>query len=177
MTWGIFPAVGTTAANVNLVAQVALVLALTAGAILARQKRFRAHKFVESGAVLSNLVMIGIVMLPSLRNPGAAARPYRLQASLLCFYHRTRASGHGGRVDGSLRCPGLWDRPAAAASSTSKSETLDARQTGSMVVGRGPRHRHLPRLVRGALAKHESRLSPEWPRADSSLGQRKRGPG
>ncbi len=153
MTWGIFPAVGTTAANVNLVAQVALVLALTAGAILARQKRFRAHKFVQSGAVLSNLVMIGIVMLPSLRNPGAAARPYRLQASLLCFYHRTRASGHGGRVDGPQRCPERRDQPSAAASSTTKSETLDARHTGSLVVGRWPGHRRLPPVLRGALAR------------------------
>ena len=83
MKWGIFPAAATTAANVNLVAQVALVLALTLGAILARQKRFRAHKLVQSGAVLSNLVMIGTVMLPSFRNLGL---PRRLAAFKHLYY-------------------------------------------------------------------------------------------
>ena len=95
MTWGIFPAAATTSANVNLVAQVALILALTAGAILARQKRFRAHKFVQSGAVLSNLVMIGTVMLPSFRNLGL---PRRLAAFKHLYYAVAIVHGLMGSV-------------------------------------------------------------------------------
>jgi uncharacterized membrane protein YozB (DUF420 family) len=71
----VFPAAATLGANVNLAAQLALVAALTVGVILARKKRFRAHKFVQSSAVLFNLVMIGTVMLPSSRRLEFPLRP------------------------------------------------------------------------------------------------------
>ena len=55
----------TFAADLNLVVQVAMGLALVAGAFLARRKRYRAHGICQSAVLLLNLVMIALVMSPS----------------------------------------------------------------------------------------------------------------
>jgi len=68
---------GTTrAADLNLLAQLAMAAVLTAGMLLARAKRFRAHGWTQSAVLLLNLVAIGSVMLPSFRRqvaPSVAA--------------------------------------------------------------------------------------------------------
>ncbi len=66
-----FPAKGflgtgaTFAADVNLVVQLLMGLALLAGALLARHKRYRAHGICQTTVLLLNLLMIGLVMWPS----------------------------------------------------------------------------------------------------------------
>jgi len=55
----------TFGADLNLVVQLIMGAALIAGALLARQKRYRAHGFCQTTVLLLNLLMIGLVMGPS----------------------------------------------------------------------------------------------------------------
>jgi len=55
----------TFGADLNLVVQLIMGAALIAGALLARQKRYRAHGICQTTVLLSNLLMIGLVMWPS----------------------------------------------------------------------------------------------------------------
>jgi hypothetical protein len=54
--------------RLNLHAQIALVLLLSIGVLLARVKRFRLHAILQSAVVLLNLGYILRIMLPSLRH-------------------------------------------------------------------------------------------------------------
>jgi uncharacterized membrane protein YozB (DUF420 family) len=53
------------AADLNLVAQWVMGAALIAGALLAKQKRYRAHGICQTTVLLLNLFMVGLVMWPS----------------------------------------------------------------------------------------------------------------
>jgi uncharacterized membrane protein YozB (DUF420 family) len=55
----------TFGADLNLVVQIIMGVALAIGAILARQKRYRAHGICQTTVLLLNLLMIGLVMWPS----------------------------------------------------------------------------------------------------------------
>lgn len=55
----------TFGADLNLVVQLIMGVALIAGALLARQKRYRAHGICQTTVLLLNLLMIGSVMWPS----------------------------------------------------------------------------------------------------------------
>lgn len=63
------------AADVNLVVQVAMAIALVMGALLARRKWYRAHAATQTSVLLLNLVMIATVMWPSTRGQVMAAFP------------------------------------------------------------------------------------------------------
>jgi len=54
--------------RLNLHAQIALVLLLSIGVLLARVKRFRLHAILPSAVVLLNLGYILRILLPSLRH-------------------------------------------------------------------------------------------------------------
>ena len=55
----------TFGADLNLVVQLIMGAALIAGALLAKQKRYRAHGICQTTVLLLNLLMIGLVMWPS----------------------------------------------------------------------------------------------------------------
>jgi uncharacterized membrane protein YozB (DUF420 family) len=55
----------TFGADINLVVQLIMGVALLGGALLAKQKRYTAHGICQTAVLLLNLVMIGLVMLPS----------------------------------------------------------------------------------------------------------------
>lgn len=55
----------TFRADLNLVVQLTMGVALLVGMFLARQKKFRAHKYCQSSVMLLNLVMIFLIMAPS----------------------------------------------------------------------------------------------------------------
>jgi len=55
----------TLRADLNLVVQLTMGLALLVGMLLARRKQFRAHKYCQSSVMLLNLVMIFLIMTPS----------------------------------------------------------------------------------------------------------------
>ena len=55
----------TVSADLNLLVQVAMGFALLLGMLLARRKRFRAHKYCQSSVMLLNLALIFSIMAPS----------------------------------------------------------------------------------------------------------------
>ena len=55
----------TFGADLNLVVQLIMGAALIAGALLARQRRYRAHGICQTTVLLLNLLMIGLIMGPS----------------------------------------------------------------------------------------------------------------
>jgi len=55
----------TFGADLNLVVQLIMGLALIAGVLLAKQKRYTAHGICQTTVLLLNLLMIGLVMWPS----------------------------------------------------------------------------------------------------------------
>ena len=55
----------TFRADLNLVIQLTMALALLVGMFLAKRKQFRAHKYCQSSVMLLNLVMIFLIMRPS----------------------------------------------------------------------------------------------------------------
>jgi uncharacterized membrane protein YozB (DUF420 family) len=55
----------TFEADLNLVVQVIMGAALIEGCLLAKRKRYTAHGICQTTVLLLNLVMIGLVMLPS----------------------------------------------------------------------------------------------------------------
>src|SRR6266581_1387741 len=55
----------TFAADLTLIVQLMMGVALAMGAILARQKRYRAHGICQTTVLLLNLLLIGLVMWPS----------------------------------------------------------------------------------------------------------------
>jgi len=61
--------------RLNLHAQIALVLLLSIGVLLARVKRFRLHAILQSAVVLLNLGFILRIMPPSLRHQLPASLP------------------------------------------------------------------------------------------------------
>jgi uncharacterized membrane protein YozB (DUF420 family) len=65
----------TLGADLNLVVQVAMGLALIAGYLLAKRKRFAAHGVCQTTVLLLNLGMIGLVMCPSFEQQVRPALP------------------------------------------------------------------------------------------------------
>src|SRR6202158_309832 len=55
----------TFGADLNLVVQLIMGMALIAGALLAKHKRYRAHGIFQTTVLLLNLLMIGLGMWPS----------------------------------------------------------------------------------------------------------------
>jgi uncharacterized membrane protein YozB (DUF420 family) len=72
---------GTSAplsADIALVIEVAMALALVLGMLLARRQRYRAHASCQSAVVLLNLFVIAGFMAPSFRSQVAPRIPARL---------------------------------------------------------------------------------------------------
>jgi uncharacterized membrane protein YozB (DUF420 family) len=65
----------TFGADLNLVVQLIMGVALIGGALLARRKRFRAHGFCQTTVLVLNLLMIGLVMWPSFQQQVRPALP------------------------------------------------------------------------------------------------------
>jgi Ca2+/H+ antiporter len=55
----------TFEADLNLIVQLIMGVALLAGVVLAKQKRYTAHGICQTTVLLLNLLMIGLVMWPS----------------------------------------------------------------------------------------------------------------
>jgi uncharacterized membrane protein YozB (DUF420 family) len=82
-------------ANFNLVTQLAMGVALIAGAFLARAKRYTAHGICQSAVLLLNLVMIAVVMWPSFHGQVMPALPKHLTDS---YYGAATAHGILGAI-------------------------------------------------------------------------------
>jgi uncharacterized membrane protein YozB (DUF420 family) len=75
-------------ADLNLIVQITMGIALLAGALLARSKRYSAHGACMTAVLLLNLVMIALVMWPSFHElvlpkiPARLARRYYAVATV-----------------------------------------------------------------------------------------------
>lgn len=74
----------TFRADLNLVVQISMGLALLVGMFLAKRKKFRQHKYVQSSVMILNLIMIFLIMAPSFHKqvqpqiPGGLREAYYL---------------------------------------------------------------------------------------------------
>ena len=102
--YGPFPNLGflgtgaTFAADVNLVAQMAMATVLIAGAVLARRGHYTAHGICQSTVLAANLLLIGFVMWPSFAQqirPALPTRMHKLYYSLAAAH-----AGVGIAVEG-----------------------------------------------------------------------------
>jgi plastocyanin/uncharacterized membrane protein YozB (DUF420 family) len=55
----------TLQADLNLVVQVAMGIALLFGMVLAKRKKFKEHKYCQSAVMILNLILIFLIMVPS----------------------------------------------------------------------------------------------------------------
>jgi len=78
----------TFRADLNLVVQILMGIALLYGMYLARRRKFKAHKYCQSLVMILNLVMISLIMVPSFHKqvqpqvPGGLKETYYLVAYL-----------------------------------------------------------------------------------------------
>jgi plastocyanin/uncharacterized membrane protein YozB (DUF420 family) len=79
----------TLYADLNLLVQIAMGLALLYGRRLARKKNFQAHKICQSSVMILNLVMIFLIMSPSFHRQVYPQIPGRLKEAyyLVAFIH------------------------------------------------------------------------------------------
>ena len=82
-------------ANFNLVVQLAMGVALIAGALFARAKRYAAHGLCQSAVLLLNLIMIAFVMWPAFHGQVLPALPKHLTDR---YYGAATAHGILGAV-------------------------------------------------------------------------------
>ena len=81
MDWTFLGANAPFSAKLTLIIELAMGIALTAGAWLARRRRYRQHARCQSIVVLLNLIVIGIAMFPSLHLQVLPKIPARLTRS------------------------------------------------------------------------------------------------
>jgi uncharacterized membrane protein YozB (DUF420 family) len=72
-------------ADLVLLLEIAIGLGLLAGAWLARKQKFRAHAWCQSVAVLFNLVIVAVVMVPSFREKVSPEIPAKLGKSYVAL--------------------------------------------------------------------------------------------
>ena len=65
----------TFGADLNLIVQLIMGVALVAGVVLAKRRRYRAHGICQTTVLLLNLIMIALVMGPSFRLQVTPALP------------------------------------------------------------------------------------------------------
>jgi len=76
-------------ADLTLLIEAVMGIALLAGAVLARRRRYRAHAWCQSAVVLLNLVVIGFAMAPSFYIQLAPKIPQAMRKSYYAI-----ATGH-----------------------------------------------------------------------------------
>ncbi len=79
MSKGFLGTAAPRAADLTLLAESMMGLALTAGAMLARRRLYRAHGWCQSIVALLNLVVIAMYMVPSFRRQVVPAIPEGLR--------------------------------------------------------------------------------------------------
>jgi Ca2+/H+ antiporter len=89
-------------ADLVLLLELAMGLALLAGALFARMRKFQAHAWCQSGVVLLNAVVIALAMLPSFRHQVFPRIPLKLGKS---FYALATAHAALGAI---VECAALY---------------------------------------------------------------------
>lgn len=89
VTYGIFGNAAPWQADLTLLIEAGMGMALLAGAVLARRRHYRAHAWCQSAVVLLNLLVIGFTMAPSFYTQLAP----KIQQSIRKSYYAI-AAGH-----------------------------------------------------------------------------------
>jgi uncharacterized membrane protein YozB (DUF420 family) len=89
LTRGILGSAAPWQADLTLLIEATMGIALLAGAVLARRRRYHAHAWCQSAVVLLNLVVIGFAMAPSFYIQLAPKIPQSLRKSYYAI-----AAGH-----------------------------------------------------------------------------------
>jgi uncharacterized membrane protein YozB (DUF420 family) len=94
VTLTVFPPTAPNSANLTLSVELAMGIALTFGAWMAHKRSYRVHAWCQSLIVLLNLVVIGVVMVPSFNTTVRPRIPGRLGHSFytLATTHATFAA-------------------------------------------------------------------------------------
>ena len=79
LTHGILASAAPWQADLTLLIEATMGIALLAGAVLARRRRYQAHACCQSAVVLLNLVVIGFAMAPSFYTQLAPKIPHSLR--------------------------------------------------------------------------------------------------
>lgn len=89
---------GTTAplyADLTLLLSIAVALTLTVGLVLARRRRYNAHRWVQTSAVSLNIALVLVVMLASFARAAAPGLPGRIREP---YFYAAVAHALGGLV-------------------------------------------------------------------------------
>jgi uncharacterized membrane protein YozB (DUF420 family) len=89
LTHGILGSAAPWRADVTLLIETTMGIALLAGAVLARRRHYHAHGWCQSAVVLLNLVVIGFAMAPAFYLQLAPKIPHSLRKSYYAI-----AAGH-----------------------------------------------------------------------------------
>jgi uncharacterized membrane protein YozB (DUF420 family) len=89
LTHGILGSAAPWQADLTLLIEAVMGIALLAGAVLARRRHYRAHAWCQSAVVLLNLVVIGFAMAPSFYIQLAPKIPQAMRKSYYAI-----ATGH-----------------------------------------------------------------------------------
>lgn len=87
-------------ADLTLLIEAVMGIALLAGAVLARRRRYRAHAWCQSAVVLLNLVVIGFAMAPSFYIQLAPKIPQAMRKSYYAIATGHAALGVAAEVTG-----------------------------------------------------------------------------
>ena len=77
-------------ADIVLVLEIIMGIALLVGAVLARKKKYRAHAWCQSSVVLANVAVVAVVMIPSFFERVGPKIPAKLGRTYYAF-----ATAHG----------------------------------------------------------------------------------
>src|ERR1700720_1684246 len=94
LTRGILRSAAPWQADLTLLIEAVMGIALLAGAVLARRRHYRAHAWCQSAIVLLNLVVIGFAMVPSFYSQLAPKIPQAMRKSYYAI-----ATGHAALGD------------------------------------------------------------------------------
>ena len=147
-------------ADLNLVIQIAMGVALLVGMALARRQHFRAHMVCQSSVMLLNLVLICVIMLPAFRRQVVTTPTGWPPGGVLCGRHAARRAWHGRRTARPVYCAARRDQSRARTAALPELQSVDAHGARPLVGCRVARGRYLCHLVphsRSTSAAHCTR--------------------
>jgi Ca2+/H+ antiporter len=140
-------------ADLTLLIEAVMGMALLAGAVLARRRHYRAHAWCQSAVVLLNLVVIGFAMAPSFYIQLAPKIPQAIRKSYYAIAIGHAALGAVAELTG-LRYSCSRHQRSSQALAPDELSGLDARNSHIVVGGPSAWRRDVRPLVRASIGRH-----------------------
>jgi hypothetical protein len=148
---GLFRTAAPLSSDLTLIVELMMGLALVAGMLLARRRRYRAHARCQSAVVLLNPVAITLTMAPSFWRSFAPPPSWGSPQFVLCARGGARCVGSCSRVARAIHPGGGRDHDPPAALSVHLLQALDAHSPCNVVAGVAARNRNIFQMVRCAV--------------------------